>query len=325
MVRINDLTSGVAPESVRYRYLTQGSDQWSDWLIPALSPCPCGWTASGLVPVNDGVENFVVWQAGDEAGNGPVTGPYQRLLADSRPVAFERPLPPSGARGLSFARIGIDVTDGDGSGVDLSTVEYKVDSAGDASTGWVSAGRTGIATRAAVSVAFYLPDGQSTVSWRALDAAKTPVGYSTPSTAEVILPSARVQPPHLILRSPLPGVHYRAGVDIAFDASPTRDADSSVLVFTWSIDGRPRPEHADKIWIQLAPGEHTVTVVVSDGASTDDITVLFVVDEPVAPPGALTGPAALAAFVSFASIVGAALLMRVWVGRARRAVGFPGP
>lgn len=325
VVRINDLTSGVAPATVRYRYLTQGSDTWSDWLIPALSPCACGWTAQGLVPVNDGVENFVVWLAGDEAGNGPVTGPYQRLLADSMPVAFERPLPASGARAESFARIGIDVTDGDGSGVDLSTVEYKVDSALGASTGWVSTGRTGIATRATVSVAYYLPDGQSTISWRARDAAGTPVGYSTPSRAEVVLPLARVQPPHLILRSPLPGVHYRAGVDIAFDASPSRDADSSVLVFTWSIDGRPRPEHGDKVWVQLAPGEHTVTVVVSDGASTDDITVSFFLDEPVAPPGAFAGPAALATLVALASIVGAALAMRVWVGRARRAIGYRAP
>ncbi len=325
VVHIFDGTSGVLPGSVRYRYLIEGSDVWSDWLSPELSLCECGWTASGVVPVNDGVENFVVWQAGDEAGNGPVTGPYQRLLADSKPVAFERPLPAAGARGESFSRIGIDLTDGDGSGVDLSTVEYKVDSAGGASTGWVLAGRTGIATRATVSVAFYLGQGTSTIAWRARDAAGTPVGYSTPSTAEVVVPSLRVEPPHLILRSPLTGVHYRAGVDIAFDASPSRDADSPLLVFTWSIDGRPRADHGDKVWVQLAPGEHTVTVVVSDGASTDDITVSFFVDEPVAPPSALGGPAALAALLSLASIVGASLAMRVWVGRARRALRAPGP
>ena len=323
VVQIVDATSGVAPLTVRYRFLMQGSPAWSEWIAPELSPSAFGWTAAGLVPVNDGVENFVVWQAADEAGNGPVTGPYQRLLADSKPVAFERPLPAQGARSESFSRIGIDVTDGDGSGVDLSTVEYKVDSAGGASTGWVSAGRTGIATRATVSVAFYLPEGISTVSWRARDFAGTDVGYSTPSTAEVVVPSARAAPPHLILRAPLPGAHYRAGVDIAFDAEPSRDPDSSVLLFTWSIDGRPRADHGDRIWVQLPPGEHTLTVVVSDGTSTDDITVSFFVDEPVAPPGALSGPAAAAALFSLASIAGAAFATRVWVARARREAGLP--
>jgi len=141
--------------------------------------------------------------------------------------------------------------------------------------------------------------------------------------AQIVVPSARAAPPHLILRAPLPGAHYRAGVDIAFDAEPSRDPDSSVLLFTWSIDGRPRADHGDRIWVQLPPGEHTLTVVVSDGTSTDDITVSFFVDEPVAPPGALAGPAAAAALFSLASIAGAAFATRVWVARARREAGLP--
>lgn len=323
LVQIADKNSGVLPASVRYRYLMQGSDLWSEWFAPVLSPCTCGWTASGVVPVNDGVENFVVWQASDQAGNDPATGPYQRLLADSKPVVLERPLPAAGASAESFSRIGIDVTDGDGSGVDLSTVEYKVDSASGATTGWTSAGRTGIATRSTVSLPFYLAEGTSTISWRARDTAGTPMGYSTPSMAEVVLPGPALEPPHLILRSPLPGVHYSAGVDIAFDASPSRDADSSILVFTWSVDGRPRAEHGAKVWVSLAAGQHTVTVVVSDGISTDDVTVVFFVDEQVAPPSALGGPAALATLASLALIVGAALAMRVWVGRAGRLLRLP--
>jgi len=218
------------------------------------------------------------------------------------------------------------VTDGDGSGVDLSTLEYKIDMPGDTSTGWLSAGREGIATRATVSVgltAFSFPEGTSWVSWRAQDTAGTPMGYSAASPVQISLPVVRHEPPHLILRSPTPGEHYRAGVDIAFDASPTRDLDSSALVFTWSIDGRPRTEHGDRIWVTLAPGEHTLTVVVSDGLATDDLTIRFTVDAPAAPPSALGGPAAVLMLVTFGALVGSAFAMRVWVARARRALYEP--
>ncbi len=319
-VLVSDLTSGVSRATIRYRYLAQGASVWSAWAEPETRPVAGGYLARGSVPVRDGVENFVVWQAQDIAGNGPATSLYQRLLADSRPVAFDHPSPASGASVEAVFRLSIAITDGDGSGVDLSTIEFRVDLPDGASTGWTSADRSGIATRATVSVAFALPLGVSTIRWRAQDAAGTPPAESAPVTVRVAPFSAPMKALTLVLSSPISGGHYRAGADIQFDARASFDPDGSPLYFQWSIDGEPQAGHLPAFWMQLAPGRHTVTLVVSDGTESPDITIAFTVDPPVAAPGALSSAFAQALLVSFASLLVAALASRVWVRRARRAL-----
>jgi hypothetical protein len=319
VVRVSDAASGVAAPTLQYRYLVD-TNTWSAWSAPEVTASNGAWVATGRVPVIDGVENFVVWQAADNAGNGPATSPYQRLLADSRPVAFQRASPADGTSSESVSRLGIEVTDGDGSGVDLSSLEYRVDMPGGLSSGWLSAGRSGVATRASVSVAFLLPLGASSVRWRAHDMAGTTTTESAPTHLTVSLPTQPAKAPHLILTSPVSTAHYRAGSDIRFDASDSFGQDGGALFFTWSIDGVPQRDRGSSFWIQLSPGTHTVTLVVSDGSDSPDITIAFVVDPPASVPGVLSSPLGMAAVSSLALLLLCAGAMRLWAGRARRAL-----
>jgi hypothetical protein len=320
VVRVSDAVSGVAAQSVEYRFLVDGSNTWSAWNAPELTSAGGAWVATGLVPVNDGVENFVVWQASDNAGNGPAMSPYERLLADSGPVSFAHPQPADGTSAESISRLAIEVSDGDGSGVDLASLEYRVDMPGGLSTGWLSAGRSGIATRVSASVPFVLPQGDSSVRWRAHDAALTATTESSPAHLTVSLPTQPSRAPHLILTSPLSAGHYRAGSDIRFDASDSFDPAGAPLFFTWSVDGAPERGRGSSFWMQLAPGTHTVTLVVSDGTASPDVTIAFVVDPPAVMPGVLSSPLAQAAVASLAGLLLCAFAVRLWDGRLRRAL-----
>lgn len=319
-VRIEDASSGPAGASLQYRYLLPGMSEWSPWSTPTVEIVAGGSIARAEIPIPDGVENYVVWQASDAAGNGPTTSAYQRLMADSRPVTFSQASPRDGAHLESVSRVSILVDDGEGAGVDLQTVEYAVELPSGASSGWVNAGRTGIATRATVSVPVTLPEGGSTVRWRARDAAGTALVESVPSRVTVASPSVATHAPMLVLTGPVSGGHYRAGADVRFDAGRSFDPDGTPLFFQWSIDGRPLKTHASAFWLQLAPGYHTVTLVVSDGTQSPDITVGFTVDPPASPPGVLSSGAAQALLASFVLLVSASFGARYWAGRARRAL-----
>ncbi len=318
--RVTDAGSGPEGPTVEFRYLLPGGSRWSDWTEPTLEAADGGFLARGAVPVRDGVENFVVWQAFDQAGNGPATSAYQRLLADSRPVAFEKPTPADGARLESVSRLSITIDDADGSGVDLSTVEASVLLPSGKSTGWMNALRTGISTRVTVSLPFTLTEGPSTVVWRARDAAGTALTESAPAKVTVAPPVVYGHPPTLVLTSPVSGGHYRAGSDVRFDALRSFDPDGASLFYQWSVDGQPQPTHAGAFWMSLGPGEHTVTLVVSDGSQSPDITIAFTVDAQASAPGPLSSPAGQAMLISFVLLLSAAVGARVWASRARRAL-----
>jgi hypothetical protein len=318
-VLITDSASGPLSTSIRYRFMAQGTEMWSPWTEPSLEPTPGGFRAKGIVPVNDGVDNFVVWKAYDVAGNAEVTSLYQRILADSRSVGFERPVPGDGARLDSISRVSIDVTDGDGSGVDLSTVEYKVDLPGGTSTGWRPAGRDGLVTRATMYVQVALPVGTSVLTWRAQDAAGTAAGVSFPIHLTVLPSAAASASPRVRLASPVSGVHYSVGADIKFDAASSADPDGRTLSFRWSLDGALLSETEGLFWMRLAPGDHTLTVVVDDGASPPvSKTVRFTVDGSSGPPLPFSSPAERGMLATLAGLLGGAMAVRLWATRARR-------
>jgi len=316
---ITDPTSGVDTRSVLYRVLPAGATQWSPWYVPTVQVAPSGVFASAAVPVLDGTDNFVEWSASDLAGHGPVRSGYQRILVDTRPVAFGAAMPPDGSQRDSVQRLSIAIADRDGSGVDLSSVEFLVHLPDGRTTPWTSAGVAGVVSEVTVSVVYDLPVGKSVVEWRARDAAGTPLQKSAPVELTVLPPRGPDLAPLLILRSPTAGGEYLTGVDLKLDATPSFDPEGHELTFSWWMDGEPLPGQGPVVWVSPEPGRHAVTVVVSDGTASAVVkTVEFDVVARPAAPGALASPLEQGLVVAVAALALMAVAIRAWADHARR-------
>jgi hypothetical protein len=320
-VFIADRVSGVDTSTIHFRHLPPGATQWSPWLEPTLQITPDGVVASGALPVSDGTDNFVQWEFTDRAGNGPVRSGYQRILVDTQPVSFGAALPADGAMLEAANRISIAITDRDGSGVDLSTVEFAVHMPNGASTRWRSAGVEGVVSEVTVFVVFELPVGTSVIKWRAQDAAGTPVQTSAPVAVTVVPPRGIDLAPHLVLRSPIPDGRYLAGVDLKLDASPSFDPEGRTLAFTWWMDGEPLADTGPVVWVSVGPGRHVVAVVVYDGTASAVVkTVAFEVVPKAQLPAVLASPLEQALVVAVAALALMAVGVRAWAEHARRAL-----
>ncbi len=320
-VFIADSVSGVDTSTVHFRYLPPGANQWSLWLEPTLQSTPDGVVGSGALPVSDGTDNFVQWEFTDRAGNGPVRSGYQRILVDTQPVSFGPAMPADGAMLEAANRLSIAISDKDGSGVDLSTVEFVVYMPNGASTRWRSAGVEGIVSEVTVVVLFELPVGTSVIQWRAQDVAGTPVQTSDPVAVTVVPPRGLDLAPHLVLRSPIPGGTYLAGVDLKLDATPSFDPEGRTLAFSWWMDGEPLADTGPVVWVSVGPGRHVVTVVVYDGTASAVVkTVEFEVVPKAQLPGVLSSPLEQALVVAVAALALMAVGVRAWAEHARRAL-----
>lgn len=320
-VFIEDPASGVATGSVYYRVLAPGATEWSPWHVPTVRVAPAGVYASATLEVSDGTDNFVEWSVQDNAGNGPTTSGYLRILVDSRPVTFGSEVPADGSKLEEVDRFSVEVRDLDGSGVDLSTVEFRLYLPDGRTTAWTSAGAEGIVSEATVVARYDLPVGTTVIEWRARDAAGTPEQVSHPVTVTVLPPPLENLPPRIVMRSPLADGQYLAGVDLKLDATPSFDPEGLAITFSWWIDGVAQEDASPVLWVSLPAGHHSITLVVTDGTAGSAVkTVEIDVVEPTTPPPALGSPLEQALIVGVATLALMAFAFRAWSDRARRAL-----
>lgn len=78
-IDINDNTSGVAANSIAYKYSTDNGDHWSGWINVGLVGIQPIVKAEINVTFKPGSDNLVVWRADDVAGNGPRESAEQRI------------------------------------------------------------------------------------------------------------------------------------------------------------------------------------------------------------------------------------------------------
>jgi hypothetical protein len=80
--------SGVDPESVEFRYLPEGTLEYTNWTSAGISFSMTneGYRFFVYVSFQPGYSNYIQWQASDMAGNGPFASPEYNIMINSPPV-----------------------------------------------------------------------------------------------------------------------------------------------------------------------------------------------------------------------------------------------
>ena len=175
--------SGPDPATLEISWRTRDVAEWSTWSRDGLGVSTHGGTVEGLVTLSleDGDENRVRWRVKDVVGNGHAEF-VQTIKVDTRNVSFVDPSPaidewlPS-----TTAECGVSITDLEGSGIDVSTIQYRVSPRNLSQYGeWTDwdEGATGDAETVSTLVTVELAESvRNYIQWRAIDIAGN--GYTT--------------------------------------------------------------------------------------------------------------------------------------------------
>jgi hypothetical protein len=312
--------SGVDISSVMVSILVSGTDTWTEWSVPDSVVEVDGLTvvqATVQVTLGEGGDNYIRWRASDLAGNAIIVSPPETLLVDTIPPQLVNHWPRSSTFDiLGEARAVTTFTDGNGSGVDMSTLEYAISNGSDSAfSEWTSAvvsGSPDDLVRAEI-VLEGLKGHDNWIKWRVSDlAGNGPVEFGSYRLAFNLGPSA-------VIASPSEGSDFETTEVVWFSAEGSSDPDpDDQLSYQWWSDMDGFLGSGPEIRVQLHPGEHRVRLVVEDGQGGDHIDEAFVdlrvvetvtVKEPVSPWLIL---------LIILIIVGSVAAIREWKARKRR-------
>jgi hypothetical protein len=163
--------AGIEVASIQYRVSHSNLSGYGEWQTWGAGVDAQEVAVSQMVTMGDSAFNYVQWRAKDIAGNGYTTSPHYRVRVDATPVVFSDLFPDVGPHGTATLLVGANVSDGAGSGVLLSTVDFRVFTGGEWGD-WTSAGMTGTAPENRFSVSVTLGDGENNrVQFRGTDVA----------------------------------------------------------------------------------------------------------------------------------------------------------
>ncbi len=121
-------TSGVDPARVEYSYSTEGLDGFGEWTRVGLTWSGTDRTidVQATVGLPDGDDNYVRWRAWDVVGNGPALSEPIRIRVDTVNVTFSDPVPdPTAWHRSLLLDCGVTITDEGGSGIDVTSIQYR--------------------------------------------------------------------------------------------------------------------------------------------------------------------------------------------------------
>ena len=168
--------AGIDSSTIQFRLSPLTVSQYGDWI---------DWDEGDqadaeVIVVRIDVEfpgasiNFLQWRAIDLAGNGYTTSPHYKISIDELEISFEDFDPTDDAiQNEADVTCWIEVSDAPlGSGVNMSSIEYRHSLVGGGYSEWLHAGMDGILTENRFSVVVRLPDGlDNSVQFRGFDAA----------------------------------------------------------------------------------------------------------------------------------------------------------
>ncbi len=120
--------SGPDPTTLEYSWRTRDGATWSDWTRNGLGVATHLDMVDGLVTLvlEDGDENRVRWRAKDLVGNGYAEY-IQTIKVDTLNVSYADPFPdPDEWLPSKTYECSVSITDLEGSGIDVSTIQYRV-------------------------------------------------------------------------------------------------------------------------------------------------------------------------------------------------------
>jgi hypothetical protein len=124
-IRITDIESGVAAESIQYAYSTSGLDGYSDWKSSDLVFDNTILYPKIKLEFEEGNNNFVKWRAKDVAGNGFTETEDFRVKVDLHEIEFNNPYPGfEDVQANNQVTCQISIKD-PLSGVNLTSIQYR--------------------------------------------------------------------------------------------------------------------------------------------------------------------------------------------------------
>ena len=120
--------SGVDEDSLEYSYSVNGSGEFTDWGRSGLSLDVVGGAIDGQVTLHlpDGENNLLIWRVSDRVGNSVTLDPVS-IKVDTLNVTFTDPVPQDkGWLHLLEVSCGVTIMDLEGSGIDVSTIQFRI-------------------------------------------------------------------------------------------------------------------------------------------------------------------------------------------------------
>jgi hypothetical protein len=278
--------SGVDVSSVEYSVLVSGSEGWSEWMAPVSVVEVEGLNvvqATTMVTLDEGSDNYVRWRARDLAGNPITVSPPDTMLVDTTPPTLVNHWP----QGRTFggeeeARAVATFMDGNGSGVDMATVEYALARGSqDAAPEWTGAKVDGDpADLVRCEVALQGLEGHDNwIYWRVSDLAGNGPAEFGPFRIRFNLP------PTAVIARPTDGAGFSTSDLVELSAQGSSDPDpDDQLTYEWNSDLDGFLGSGPDVRVRLHPGEHRVRLVVTDGqgdSHVDEAVVTIQVKEPI--------------------------------------------
>ena len=175
-VTIRDVEgSGISVVSIQFRVSFHNLSSYSDWV---------DWDNTGMqdsmeVITETTIEfvespfNYIQWRAKDIAGNGFTRSPSYLVPVDSTPLVFLDFFPhEDDIQNTSDVQCWVTAWDGEnGSGVDLSSIEMRVDAGNGSYSPWSNVGMEGGDFQSRFSVWITSSDGENLIQFRGLDRA----------------------------------------------------------------------------------------------------------------------------------------------------------
>lgn len=279
-ITVTDLGGrAVIGNSIDFIVSHDSGETWGEWISADI-----GLSAKSLdVKVNpmlvEGSSNMIMFRATDEAGNVLESEPYP-IDVDISSIEFGEVRVDDSAdwEGIwldnSTIDIELDVLD-PLSGINGDSIEYKFTTSGRAdlnSVEWISL-PSGSGDEITVSIDDLELDmgDRNFIQFRGLDSVGNPYAYS--DVFNIWINTV----PEPVIVSPEQGAEFLEGDTIVFGSSLSMDMDGDILYYTWKhtymLDGEEQidiiiGEEAtmeDRIEEILTPGEHSITLTVSDG------------------------------------------------------------
>ena len=120
-------TSGVDGSTLEFSL--RGSIPYGEWSRSQVETTPNGPVVDGMATLDlpDGDQYYIRWRVRDLVGNEFVMPNEVRVRIDTRNVTFTDPVPPDDMwHNVSRLMAGVTITDVQGSGIDITTVEYRI-------------------------------------------------------------------------------------------------------------------------------------------------------------------------------------------------------
>ena len=236
---------GLDTDSIQYSHRMHGGSfsPWTgeglkfDVLKKSLSENPSKVKVRADIPLAEGTGNSVRWRVSDLSGNGPAQSLVWELKMDGTSVTFSEPIPAEGEYTTETkVTCGVTISDGDGSGVDGTTVQYSVSTSGPELANfrtWKSVKTNTVRERISVIHEIAFDAGtENYIMWRAKDGVGN--GYAYSEAYQVWVNSAPIP----VINKPTNSAVFSPEGTITLSASGTTDSEGDELNYYWEVKNR---------------------------------------------------------------------------------------